>query len=484
MPTSEPGLGAGTRDLPRNGTWPAAAAQRSPVDGPGSRDGDNRTMPDSAEIELKFETDPSFTLPDLTDVPGVAAVRRRRSGCSRRRTSTPPTSGWPRTGTRCAGAPAATTPAGTSSGPARTASATRSRSRWATPTWSRRRCAGSSRCSRAGRRLAPVVVIRTRRNATVLLDDQERVLLELADDAVTATVLASDGPGRRGRGGDGDAAGTSSRRSSSRATAALLDAVEARLLGAGARVSSSPSKLARALGEPHPGAGEPGAPGSAARPRRSSAYLRDQVGGPAGAGPAGAGGRPGRGAPDAGRLPAAARAARRLPRRPGRRPRRAAARGAALARRGARGRPGRRGGPRPAAGRGRGAAARARARTGASAASSRPSPARYREAHDRALEEMGGRALLRPAGRPRRARDHPAARPRRAGAGERGLPAPAGQDLPADGAARRGRAGRGGRSRPARTSCTRSASRPSGRVTPPRRPEDPRRRGAAATGRR
>src|SRR3954468_24176848 len=31
-------------------------------------------MRDNAEIELKFETDPSFTLPDLSDVAGVAAV--------------------------------------------------------------------------------------------------------------------------------------------------------------------------------------------------------------------------------------------------------------------------------------------------------------------------------------------------------------------------------------------------------------------------
>ncbi len=130
-----------------------------------------------------------------------------------------------------------------------------------------------------GRRLAPVVVIRTRRNATVLLDDQERVLLELADDAVTATVLVpTDGTGRRGRRGREE---TVSRWHELEAELvegdrALLDAVEERLLGAGARVSSSPSKLARALGERIP------APASPALPLGSAAaalvgYLRDQV---------------------------------------------------------------------------------------------------------------------------------------------------------------------------------------------------------------
>src|SRR5205807_1578992 len=43
--------------------------------------------------------------------------------------------------------------------------------------------------------LAPVVRIATRRTATHLLDAHRQVLLEIADDDVTATVLGHDGTG-------------------------------------------------------------------------------------------------------------------------------------------------------------------------------------------------------------------------------------------------------------------------------------------------
>ena len=42
-------------------------------------------MADNAEIELTFETDPSFTLPDLSDLPGVATVARPEERQQRRR---------------------------------------------------------------------------------------------------------------------------------------------------------------------------------------------------------------------------------------------------------------------------------------------------------------------------------------------------------------------------------------------------------------
>jgi CHAD domain-containing protein len=235
-------------------------------------------MPDSAEIELTFETDPSFRLPDLTDVPGVAAARgpqerlleatyvdthdlrlaahrhtlRRRTGGH--------DAGWHLKRPRADGfRDEIQEPLGDAD---------------VVPEALRRFVEVFTR----GRPLAPVVVIRTRRNATVLLDDQERVLLELADDAVTATVLVpTDGDAADA----GDASETVSRWHELEAELvegdrALLDAVEERLLGAGARVSSSPSKLARALGERIP------APASPALPLGSAAaalvgYVRDQV---------------------------------------------------------------------------------------------------------------------------------------------------------------------------------------------------------------
>jgi len=97
------------------------------------------------------------------------------------------------------------------------------------------------------RSVAPVVVLETTRTATTLLDAEGAALAELADDVVTATVPGRDGaepvvrrwreweaelaPGVDGPSGD-----------------ALLDAIEARLLAAGAAPSTSRSKLARGLG--------------------------------------------------------------------------------------------------------------------------------------------------------------------------------------------------------------------------------------------
>jgi CHAD domain-containing protein len=93
-----------------------------------------------------------------------------------------------------------------------------------------------------GARTGPVATVRTRRMVTSLLDADGHVLVEVADDAVTATAFAG-GAGRPAEVhtwrevevelGDGDAA--------------LAAAVGERLTAAGARSSASPSKVGRVL---------------------------------------------------------------------------------------------------------------------------------------------------------------------------------------------------------------------------------------------
>ncbi|HEY0249759.1 MAG TPA: CYTH domain-containing protein [Gryllotalpicola sp.] len=98
--------------------------------------------------------------------------------------------------------------------------------------------------------LVPIARIRNRRVATVLRDASGGALVELADDHVVATELragATHGVERRWQEWEAEllpagAMGEVSDR------AALLDAIEERLLGAGAQPPSSGSKLARALG--------------------------------------------------------------------------------------------------------------------------------------------------------------------------------------------------------------------------------------------
>jgi hypothetical protein len=98
-----------------------------------------------------------------------------------------------------------------------------------------------------GRPVAPVIVLETTRTATTLVDAEGAALAELADDVVTATVSGRDGAEpvvRRWREWEAELApgvdGTSGE--------ALLDAIETRLLAAGAVPSASRSKLARGLG--------------------------------------------------------------------------------------------------------------------------------------------------------------------------------------------------------------------------------------------
>jgi CHAD domain-containing protein len=124
-------------------------------------------------------------------------------------------------------------------------------------------------------RLAPVARLATERRRTLLKDDADLTLVELADDSVTAQALDPDGAVRHAESWheieaelvDGDTP--------------LLDAVELRLLGSGLRRSASASKLARVLGPTAPARPEAGrtagpVPGSIGALLTS--LLRQQVG--------------------------------------------------------------------------------------------------------------------------------------------------------------------------------------------------------------
>jgi len=99
--------------------------------------------------------------------------------------------------------------------------------------------------------LTPIARIRNHRIATVLRDASGEALAELADDHVTATDLRqgeTHGVERRWQEWEVEllAAGNAGEASD---RAALLDAIEKRLVAAGARPPASGSKLARALGD-------------------------------------------------------------------------------------------------------------------------------------------------------------------------------------------------------------------------------------------
>ena len=337
-------------------------------------------MPDNAEIELKFETGPVVHAAGPLRPPGSPRSRRRRSGSSRRPTSTPPTSGWPP--------------------PARAAAADRRPRRWLAPqaaaggrlprrdpgaAWAirrraRRRCAGSSRSTPAGDGLLPVVRLTTRRTATNLLDAPGR--------AAGARGRRRHAPPVVDGGGDTVTSWHELEAELVEGDRALLDAVEARLLAAGARAQLLAVQARPCAGGPRPGRPPTPAPALGSAGAALVAYLREQVEslsrrrtrwcGPT--------------RPDAvhqmrvgcRRMRALLAAYRDvLDAERGR----AAAGGAALARRGPRRRPRQRGGARPAARGGRelpaelvlGPVERRIVETFAT---------RYRRAHDRALEEM------------------------------------------------------------------------------------------------
>ncbi|MFP5369242.1 MAG: CHAD domain-containing protein [Actinomycetes bacterium] len=216
------------------------------------------------EVERKFDVDPSFAVPDLAGVAGVATVdgpvehaleavyfdtadlRLARARITLRRRTGGADAGWHLKLPADAGA----------------------------------RVELHSPLGRAGKRppaavtapvtgvlrgapAAPVATLRTRRLVTFLRDGEGRTLAEVADDTVTATVPAAD-PGapaevrswrevevELGSGSD-----------------VLLTAVGERLLTAGARPSSSASKLRRAL------AGRlPAPPGEKGRPSAGDVVL-------------------------------------------------------------------------------------------------------------------------------------------------------------------------------------------------------------------
>jgi CHAD domain-containing protein len=151
--------------------------------------------------------------------------------------------------------------------------------------------------------LTAIVHLRTHRRRRLLLDDRHRALAEIAQDTVSAQVLGAEQvagqpmvPSQRGKHGSGQG-GTRRTGGSSSTTVVsgwteveaellsggvdLLDAVERRFGQAGLRRSTSPSKLARALGRPTAGK-HPGAADRAREPRTGSigaavtALLREQ----------------------------------------------------------------------------------------------------------------------------------------------------------------------------------------------------------------
>jgi CHAD domain-containing protein len=196
------------------------------------------------EVERKLDVDGAFAVPDLTGVDGVAAadppvehsleavyhdtadLRLARARVTLRRRTGGADAGWHLKLPAAAGARQEVhEPLG--------------RSGKTPPKALRDLVLGITR----GATTAPVTTLRTRRVATVLRDADGRALAELADDTVSATVPAA-GPNlpaeqRTWRelevelvDGDGE----------------LLDRLVDRVVAAGARVSPSASKLARALG--------------------------------------------------------------------------------------------------------------------------------------------------------------------------------------------------------------------------------------------
>ncbi|WP_227497193.1 CYTH and CHAD domain-containing protein [Planctomonas psychrotolerans] len=96
------------------------------------------------------------------------------------------------------------------------------------------------------RPLVPVARISTTRTIIHLLDEDDRAIAELADDVVSATEVR-DGTVRQWREWEAELLDVGSAVSAADG-ARILDAIEERLLEAGARPSASRSKLAHALG--------------------------------------------------------------------------------------------------------------------------------------------------------------------------------------------------------------------------------------------
>src|SRR4051794_5611602 len=197
------------------------------------------------EVERKFDVDDGFALPEFAGVDGVVAadppveqaleavyhdtadLRLARARVTLRRRTGGSDAGWHVKLPAAAGArPEGHEPLG--------------RTVKVPPKALRDLLLGITR----GAATAPVTTLRTRRVATVLRAADGRALAEVADDTVSATVPAP-------------AAGAAAELRSWREVevelvdgdAELLDRLTDRVLAAGARVSPSASKLARALGD-------------------------------------------------------------------------------------------------------------------------------------------------------------------------------------------------------------------------------------------
>ena len=201
------------------------------------------------EVERKLDVDADFVLPDLTVVDGVASadapvehaleavyhdtedLRLIRARVTLRRRSGGADEGWH-----------LKLPAG--AGARREVHEPLGRATKAAPKALRELVLGITR----GAPTAPVATLRTRRSATVVRDADGRALAEIADDTVRATVPAP-GPGEPAEqltwrevevelaGGDADLTDGD----------ALLEGLCDRLLAAGARPATAPSKVGRVL---------------------------------------------------------------------------------------------------------------------------------------------------------------------------------------------------------------------------------------------
>ena len=399
--------------------------------------------------------------------PASRPSTRRWSTCSRPSTTTPTTSGCSARGSRCAAAPAARTPAGTSScrpeRARRELHAPLGRASKNPPGALREPVTGILRGAPdrpggdAAHPAAGHGAPRRRRPR----------LAEVADDTVTAT--ARRGP-RRCRGGA--RRGARSRWSSATATRRCSTPSGSGSSPPAPGRRPSASKIGRVLAGPARAS-------ATCRPARTSGRRR---------------GSSVRGRTDASRWPHCRRPTSwcapssptpstrcACPRRrlrsilaafrpvagpDGDRP---APRGAVLARRGAVRRPGRRGGAGAPAGPGGGRAGGARPRPGGGPTAAGARSASRRAGLDRALRTLSEPRYLRAAGRPVRAARRPAVRRRRRGT--RSAPVlrrrPAALRAAAPPSTGRPRAG-ARRGRPRRSRCTTSARRPSGSATPPR----------------
>ncbi|MCW2904773.1 MAG: domain containing protein [Streptosporangiaceae bacterium] len=233
-------------------------------------------MSDHVEIEVKYDAEPDFGLPDLGNVPGVHSVgdpqtqvlvaryfdtadlRLASRGITLRRRRGGADAGWH-----------LKIPAGTDTKKELRAPLGRAE---VVPA----RLAALVAAHTRGEPLRPVATLETRRTVLRLLGEDGTELAEVADDAVTGRPAdrgtgAEEGPSVRSwREIEVELAGGSPE---------LLDAVGERLRGAGARKAESASKLGRLLGP----AAAPGPVRRAdARPSGTAgtevlAYVREQV---------------------------------------------------------------------------------------------------------------------------------------------------------------------------------------------------------------